>query len=89
MKSALILPSHKSALHPSDPPPSPSWTLLISREGLPKPLELFKAQQESSLTPTTPVRAGLSNSDEASPAIRAAPGCGVATGASAAVENPG
>lgn len=51
-------PSHKSAPHPSDPHQgghSPSWTLLVSREGLPKPSELFKAQKESSLTPTSPV----------------------------------
>lgn len=74
---------------PQPSPPSPSWTLLVSREGLPEPMELFKAQQEPSLTLTAPVCAGLSNSDEASPAIRAAPGGGVATGASAAVENPG
>lgn len=58
--------SFQSAPHPSDPHQrchSPSWTLLVSREGLPKPLELFKAQQESSLTPTAPVRVGLSGSD--------------------------
>ena len=61
------------------------------QKGASKPAELFKAQQESSLTPTTPVSAcaRLSNSDEASPAVRAAPGHAVATGAGAAMENPG
>lgn len=77
--------------HPSNPHQgrSPSWTLLVSREGVPKPTELFQTQQESSLTPTTAVPAGLSGSDEASPTTQSALGHGIAVGASATVENPG
>lgn len=80
-----------SQKHPSpqQSPPSPSWTLLISRKGLPKPTELFKAQQESTLTPTAPVSVRLGNLDEAGPTIQASLGRGVAMGAIAMVKNPG
>lgn len=67
-------------------PPGLSWSV---ENGLPKPPELFQTQQESSLTPTTPVRVGLSGSDEASPTTRSALGHVIAVGASATVENPG